>query len=624
MLWNSQRRGTGFVRNRGRAGRVAAALLMVVSWSAGAAGAAEQAAPAVWYQAGEGTSADPAAQGWEARHDKPHVAVGRAGGTGDSLLWRIEDDDGQGAEGLYYTRELSAEVLNLAAEQGFRLEWDVRIPESTGGVTRAISTEVCLGGDGRKSWRFGVSLGRNGAELAASLHTGSRGVAEAGRAVKSPEGLHRWTLLFDPATELVNLQLDGQPLLAAKFDHIDRGLPLVFGSRSTGTGVSEWKQLAFHAGLAEGTQLVKPAAPPHQVDVFVGGEDDYFAYRIPSLITALDGSLLAICEGRKTSLADLGNNDLVQKRSTDRGRTWGPMQIIYDEGDKVTIGNPTPVIDRSTGTIWLVFGRNATDALVMSSTDNGQTWSKSRDITKDVKHPKWEFFGIGPGIGVQLTHGPHAGRMLIPAYHRFSHNKRDPSTACVFFSDDHGKTWQPGGDAAEMMNECQIVETTRNGQPVLLLNARNHWARSGGRPDLNGVRMVASSTDGGESFGEPVFDKTLIEPTCQASVLRIDRAAAVEGKAAALPSPVLLFANPASTGRRRMTVRMSTDGGQTWPHSRLVDAGASAYSCMTEMPGEKASAPSAVGMLYEAGGYKRIVFASFDLGWLTAPAGPAN
>ncbi|MCA9118311.1 MAG: exo-alpha-sialidase, partial [Planctomycetaceae bacterium] len=78
------------------------------------------------------------------------------------------------------------------------------------------------------------------------------------------------------------------------------------------------------------------------------------------------------------------------------------------------------------------------------------------------------------------------------------------------------------------------------------------------------------------------------------------------------------------TGRRRMTVRMSTDGGQTWPHSRLVDAGAAAYSCMTEMPGKEASEPSEVGMLYEAGGYKRIVFAAFDISWLTAPAGPAN
>ena len=577
-----------------------------------------------WSAAGKGASPDPTVQGWEARHDKPQAAVARAAGEGRAVRWRIEDDDDDGAEGLYYTREVPTEALNLAAERGFRLEWEVRIPASTHGVTRAISTEVCLAGDGRKPLRFGVSMGRNDAELVASLYAGSHGVIEAGRAVKSPEGAHRWTLLFDASRELVNLNLDGQPLLAAKFDHRDRGLPLVFGSRSTGTGVSEWQRVAFHAGLPEGTRLVEPAAPPHKMDVFVGGEDEYFAYRIPSLIRAPDGSLLAICEGRKTSLADLGNNDLVQKRSTDNGRTWGPMQIIYDEGDKVTIGNPTPVIDRSTGTIWLVFGRNATDALVMSSTDNGQTWSKSRDITKDVKHPKWEFFGIGPGIGIQLTHGEHAGRLLIPAYHRFSHNKRDPSTACVFYSDDHGKTWQPGGDASEMMNECQIVETTRDGKPVVLINARNHWARSGGRPDLNGVRIVAVSTDGGASFGEPAFDKALIEPTCQASVLRIDHAARGEGKAASQPSPVLLFANPASTGRRRMTVRMSTDGGQTWPHSRLLDGGASAYSCMTELPAEDGAETARVGMLYEAGGYKRIVFAAFDTGWLTAPAGPAD
>src|SRR6187549_429535 len=96
-----------------------------------------------------------------------------------------------------------------------------------------------------------------------------------------------------------------------------------------------------------------------EVNVFSAGADGYHTYRIPALVTTKSGTLLAICEGRKTGRGDHGDVDLVQKRSTDGGKTWGPLELIHEEGGtaKVTIGNPCPVVDQDTGVIWFPYNR---------------------------------------------------------------------------------------------------------------------------------------------------------------------------------------------------------------------------------------------------------------------------
>ena len=76
---------------------------------------------------------------------------------------------------------------------------------------------------------------------------------------------------------------------------------------------------------------------------------------------------------------------------------------------------------------------------------------------------------------------------------------------------------------------------------------------------------------------------------------------------------VLLFSNPASTKREKMTVRLSYDGGRTWPLSKLIHAGPSAYSALSILPDKS------IGCLYERGEsspYEKITFARFSLEWL--------
>ena len=133
---------------------------------------------------------------------------------------------------------------------------------------------------------------------------------------------------------------------------------------------------------------------------------------------------------------------------------------------------------------------------------------------------------------------------------------------------------------------------------------RNHWARSGKRPELAGRRLISRSRDDGLTWTEPTRDEALIEPTCQASLIRYSWPSDSQRS-------TLLFANPDSTSKReRLTVRMSNDEGRTWPTSKLIDPGPSGYCCLTSLKGGR------IGLIYERDNYKRLTFVTFKLDWL--------
>lgn len=340
-------------------------------------------------------------------------------------------------------------------------------------------------------------------------------------------------------------------------------------------------------------------AEPSQVDVFTSGKEGYHTYRIPALLVTPKGTLLAFCEGRKTGRGDHGDLDMVLKRSTDGGKTWGPVELVYEEGGnkKVTIGNPCPVVDQATGIIWLPFCRDNNEILITHSKDDGRTWSKPLNITADVKDVKnWNWYATGPGNAIQLTRGKHKGRLLIPCDHRVNGNNDwgHAGRSHVFYSDDHGKTWQLGGATGHAMNECAAVELADGS---LMLNMRSYRKK--------GRRGVSISKDGGATWSEPIDDATLIESVCQASFIRYTTAQTHD-------KPRLLFSNPATTkGRHHLTIRLSYDEGKSWPVSRLLYAGSAAYSSMAVLPDDS------VGIIIERDNYSKITFSRFDLQWLT-------
>ena len=168
-----------------------------------------------------------------------------------------------------------------------------------------------------------------------------------------------------------------------------------------------------------------------QTDLFVSGSGGYHTYRIPALVVTSRGTVLALCEGRKHSRADYGEIDLVLRRSLDGGKTWGDLQVVVSES-AMTCGNPCPVVDSATGTIWLPFCKNLADGgqqLIMAgkaprtvwvtkSVDDGATWTEPEEITDDVKDPAWTWYGTGPCHGIQLA----SGRLALPCHYAVGKN----------------------------------------------------------------------------------------------------------------------------------------------------------------------------------------------------------
>ena len=186
-------------------------------------------------------------------------------------------------------------------------------------------------------------------------------------------------------------------------------------------------------------------------EIFAAGEKNergfsVFGYRIPGFVSANNGStLVVLAEARKYSCSDEGAHDLVAKRSTDHGRSWSPVQTVVDpaavwgpqEGGRKggAVYDPTPVYDESTGKIHVIFSfcpsRYMSRPLIsqafqlweVTSGDLGLHWSAPRNLSSllpgDGEAAWCQRTGGGGGNGIQLAHGPKAGRLVVPGYHSF-------------------------------------------------------------------------------------------------------------------------------------------------------------------------------------------------------------
>ena len=333
------------------------------------------------------------------------------------------------------------------------------------------------------------------------------------------------------------------------------------------------------------------AFPGEKVGQLKGAPRDCAAFRIPGIVQTRKGTLIGCFDARYDNEVDLCRDiDVATVRSTDGGQTWSLPEVSMDSGEGMANGCGDPcILEDKKGRIWMQAlachfapGARAINASgtgtdpsrtgqweMVYSDNDGKTWSKIVNVTKQVKKDEWTLILAGPGNGICTKDGT----IVFPA--QIWQNGADPvcrSTIC--YSKD-GKKWKMGNGVPAKSSECQVVEL-KDGS--LMLNCRNEA--------YTGKRVVYVTKDLGETWEPHESDrKTLNDCTCQASLV------AAETKKY---GRVLLFSNPWIHGRSNMSVRASKDEGVTWSDGVLYDQrGCMGYSCIA------LTDPDHVGIIYE-------------------------
>ena len=323
------------------------------------------------------------------------------------------------------------------------------------------------------------------------------------------------------------------------------------------------------------------------VDLFDNSmNSEVFCYRIPSLVTTTNGTLIAAIDERNNSCGDLKWNrdiNIVIRKSFDDGKTWTKIEKIIDYPLGKSASDPSMIVDKKTNEIFLFFNYmdldNAKDIyrfMVIKSSDQGENWSEPIEITNNIIKKGWEkdFMFITSGRGIQTKDGTllHCLVNLNKGTH-------------IFGSKNHGKSWFLIDTPLSPGDESKIVELS-NGN--WLVNSR---------VNSNDSRYSHISKDNGQTWAT-YKNKDLQDPGCNASLVKYDE--------------LLLFTNAFdSKYRKNLSLSISKDQGRTWAKNQTIYKGESAYSSMTKLKNGD------IGVFFEKDNYTKNVFVRIPKSWLT-------
>jgi sialidase-1 len=329
-------------------------------------------------------------------------------------------------------------------------------------------------------------------------------------------------------------------------------------------------------------------------------------YRIPAVVSTTRGTLLAFAEQRD-SLApssDTGDVAIVEARSTDRGCSWSTPKVVADHGTD-TVGNPTPVVDTTTGDVLLLSvdrpqgGTSLHGLHVQRSTDDGLTFSAYAASGDDLYGiPGWSGGLTGPGHAIQLQTGPHAGRIVVP----IGYERDGKHGAYAIVSDDHGASWTLGFNSVG-------ADTRMEGTVAQLPDGRlwiSYHEQSPSTPVGTG-RIDAFSSDGGSTLSTGFTRAKLPVVSVQGSSL------ALTGS----DTGILLFSSPITKNvsvRRNLGIFVSRGAsvGTSWskPYAVQLEDVPASYSDLVQVDA------STIGLLYETGTtswHERIAFRTLPI-----------
>ena len=328
-------------------------------------------------------------------------------------------------------------------------------------------------------------------------------------------------------------------------------------------------------------------------DLFSSKENpEISCYRIPSIITATNGDLIAAIDERVPSCGDLKLSrdiNIVIRRSFDDGKTWSPIQRVIDYPLGESASDASMILDKTTDKIFLFFNYmnldNEKDIYYLkyiSSIDNGVSWSDPIDITDQISKAGWEkdFKFITSGRGIQTKKGDLLHCLVNLQKGTY-----------VFGSKDHGKTWFITKSPVSPGDESKIVE----------LNDGTWMVNS--RVNNKGIRYSHTSINGGRDWITKK-ENNLIDPGCNASFIKYDYG---EYK----KKNLFILSNINNLKERKeIVVRYSLDEGKNWSYPKKVYNGEAAYSSMTILKNGE------IGLFFEKDNYTKNVFTSFSLDWL--------
>jgi sialidase-1 len=312
-------------------------------------------------------------------------------------------------------------------------------------------------------------------------------------------------------------------------------------------------------------------------------------YRIPALMTAQNGDVLAVIDERMNLCDDLRthkNINIVMRKSSDNGKTWTPIETLIDYPLGQSASDPSMLLDEVTGEIFLFFNymnlvteKGIYYFKMIKSKDNGNTWSEPLDITSQVSKPDWknDFKFITSGRGIQRANGTLMHTIVNLEKGLF-----------LFKSEDHGKTWSLLETPIKPGDESKVLEL-KDGS--LMINSRVNKL---------GYRYVHTSIDNGKTWHSKK-ENQLQDPACNASFIRFN-----------LDNNVLLFSNANSKNKREnLTIKASFDEGKTWSNSKIIFPGKAAYSSMTVLKNGD------IGVFFEKDDYTENAFVRINKDWLT-------
>lgn len=216
------------------------------------------------------------------------------------------------------------------------------------------------------------------------------------------------------------------------------------------------------------------------------------------------------------------------------------------------------------------------------SDDEGATWS-SLKLLNTLKSNSEKLLITGPGVGIQISNGTYAGRMVVPVY------SVTLAGFGVIYSDDGGSTWAySAADTSSTGStaEAQIVEMPDGSLKAFVRTSSGYVAER-------------TSIDGGVSWSEEKAVSGILSTSYGTQLSVINYSEEIDGK------PAIIMSTPNSrSGRNSGVIKIGLidDTGAAgadrysidWAYEYQVDGTVGySYSCMAELP------DGTIGVYYE-------------------------